>query len=431
MTKILEIKSKGLIDEKAIKLIGASTKRGNEEKIGMFGTGLNYSICAMLRQEIPFYVFSGNDEIKISTKEVEFSGHNFNVVCVNGAETSLTDSMGTEDWDGVYPFIREIYSNALDVDSDSTIKLVDDIVPEDGYTKFYIESNNDIINVVSNLNDFFIEKDTSLFTSEYGSIHPNKAKASIFRKGILAKSCENTKSCFSYNLNNVEINESRTVKNVWEAYREIGKLIESCTDKRILTTWLNFITGGNAGSIEHEAIVPSYWNKIYNPVLIDFILQHKYAVVEMKHLYTELDLKDRKQIPLGLCRRFLAYAPDADVLGLNKENQDAVTFVEKIPPTDLVDKVNDAIIILKKTRYATRLYSSIKYGSFYDSNTLGMAKNNTILLSTKLDTYSVAEIAKIIIEEQEHLTTGFEDETRNFQNHLFNLYYNEITRDVK
>ena len=47
-------------------------------------------------------------------------------------------------------------------------------------------------------------------------------------------------------------------------------------------------------------------------------------------------------------------------------------------------------------------------------------------LSLKLDSYSVDEIAKIIIEENEHNITGFEDETRSFQNHLFSLYYDQL-----
>ncbi len=39
------------------------------------------------------------------------------------------------------------------------------------------------------------------------------------------------------------------------------------------------------------------------------------------------------------------------------------------------------------------------------------------------------EIAKIIIEENEHNKTGFSDETRNFQNHFINLYYNELMKN--
>jgi predicted metallopeptidase len=75
-----------------------------------------------------------------------------------------------------------------------------------------------------------------------------------------------------------------------------------------------------------------------------------------------------------------------------------------------------------------RMVSQIKYCAFQASTTLGYAGDNIIWLSTKLDTYSVDEICKIIIEEQEHITSGFGDETRNFQNHLFNLYFNELTR---
>ena len=119
---------------------------------------------------------------------------------------------------------------------------------------------------------------------------------------------------------------------------------------------------------------------------------------------------------------------DLDVLGLNSKSE--VSFIEVSPNEVLLNKVLDALDLLKNTNYKNRFSFdlNIKYVKFFDSHTLGLAENDIIYLSAKLDTYSVDEVAKIIIEENEHNLTGYADETREFQNHLFNLYFEQLKR---
>jgi hypothetical protein len=69
----------------------------------------------------------------------------------------------------------------------------------------------------------------------------------------------------------------------------------------------------------------------------------------------------------------------------------------------------------------------ISYVSFVENDILGLAENGKIFLSTKLEVEDVSQIAKIIIEENEHNLSGLGDETRDFQNHLFKLFFNELT----
>lgn len=426
--KYLEIKSHGEMPLEAISLIGASTKRGDNNSIGMFGSGLKYAIAQIMRQEIPFVVFSGRKEIKITTEVVSFKGQSFNRILINGEPTSLTDSMGTEDWKGVFPFIREIYSNALDEDNNATIKLVTDFSKEIGYTSFYIEANADIIDLMNRFEDYFTIPKNALFKNEdYGEIYSKKSKIRIFRKGILAYEDSNMDSIFSYNLDSVEINESRVVKNIYECQNEIAKLIETCNDKRILRRWIQGLRNSNYGKFEHNCILPEWFTRYSNPAFIDVILENEYYPVELKETLDDGETKGRICLPLKLLKRFLKYAPDTDVLGLTT-SEDDLDFIEKTPTTELFDKVDDAVKLLKKTNYGNRLTSTIKYCHFTSDNALGMSKDGYIWLSTKLDLYSIDEIAKIIIEEQEHFTSGYSDETRSFQNHLFNLYFNEIMK---
>jgi hypothetical protein len=428
--KVLQIKSAGEMQLEAISLIGASTKRGDDSTIGMFGSGLKYAVASLLRQQIPFFVFSGNKEIKITTKSVDFGGKTFNRIFINGEQTSLTDSMGTEDWDGAFPFIREIYSNALDEDKNATIEVVDNVVPEAGFTTFYIHITPQINDLVIKFDEYFVDREKALFTNKHiGEIHTTRDGIRLYRKGILAYADRQDKSLFSYNLEHIGINESRVIRNNYEAYNEVASLLESCTDARILRRWITGLSGSNRGFYEHKCILGVWRDLANNPTLIEVILENKYFPIEMRELLDQEDKEDRLGLPSELLLRFLKYAPDVDILGMTStSDDDKKFFVEAQASQDLIDKIIDAVSRLKATPYSSRLSAPIKTCKFLRSNILGKAHDDCIYLSVKLDTYSVDEIAKIIIEEQEHLTSGFGDETRSFQNHLFNLFYNELTR---
>jgi len=428
--KFLEIKSRGEMAPQALSLIGASTKRGDDSTIGMFGSGLKYAIASVTRQDIPFMVFSGKREIKITTKEVIFADKPFNVICIDGKETSLTDSMGTEDWAGVFPFIREIYSNAIDEDENATIKIVDNVFSEAGYTKYYINATPDILLLIANFKDYFPKANDALFSSHlYGDIHTGGGNIRLFRKGILSYHEEREKSLFNYNLLNVEINESRILRNIYDARNKVGYLIESCTEKGLLRRWIRGLSGSDGNLFEHSCILSEWQTLVDNPVLVDVILESKYYPMMMDDMLDTEDKKGRVGLPLDVLSRFLKYAPDADILGLNSQGTGATQlYVEKTPSPALFDKVADSLSRLKKTKYSSRIRNEIKYCKFNSQDVLGTAAEKTIWLSIKLEDYSIDEISKIIIEEQEHLISGYGDETRQFQNHLFNLYYDTLTQ---
>lgn len=428
--KYLEIKSKGEMEIQAISLIGASTKRGDPNSIGMFGSGLKYAVASILRQEIPFAVFSGEREIRITTKEVVFGNKTFNQIYINGEQTSLTDTMGTEDWAGIFPFVREIYSNALDEDEDATIKIVDTFKQEPGFTTYYIEATEDVEKFMKNFDNYFVYTKDSIWANDKGEIHRRKEGTKVFRKGILAH-CDNHKeSLFSYNCYDITINESRVISNRYEVQRIVATLLESCTNPRILRLWINGISTAEEQIYEHDCILDDWYQTSINAVLPDVILENKYYPISLRNsgLLEQEDMKGRVGLPLDLLKRFIKYAPDIDILGFTSENDDKKTSMEKKPSDELVLKVSESLAELNQTSYGKRLVNEIKYCAFVDKLVLGNARKNVIWLSIKLDTYSVAEISKIIIEEQEHLHSGFIDESRAFQNHLFNLFYNELKR---
>lgn len=423
MKQYLEIKSSGEIDIQAFTLIGASTKKGDNSKIGMYGSGNKYSIATLLNQNIDFKVFSGEDEIVFTTKNQTFRDQDFKVILVNGVETSLTTTMGGNDWKNAFAPIREIYSNALDEDSDATLTKSSQFIAEKGYTKFYIELTEDVEHFYKNIHLYFCNTNPKvLYSSMNGSMFPNTDdnNTRVFRKGILSHFDTKNKALLHYNLDNIEINESRVVKYIWQIDYKLAILWKSCTNEELISTLLLRLNGSNNGFLEHK--IEWSESEVFSENWYSVCSGKKFAPVEYLEMFSQEELRNTYQLPMKFLKPLKEQFPDLQVLGMTSKTD--ANFVITKPNQILIDKVIDAMSKLNSTRYTHRFDNpQIEYVKFFNQGTLGLADDNKIYLSTKLDSYSVDEIAKIIIEENEHNITGFEDETRSFQNHLFNIYY--------
>ena len=150
----MEFSNKGEVEINAFKLLGASTKRGQNGKIGFFGTGLKYAIALMLREDIKFKVYVGTKEVKLGVRKTAFGGTKVGVITVNGEKTSMTTDAGI-DWKPWFA-IREIYSNALD--EGGAMELSDTFNPEAGKTKIYVEMSEKLGDVSSNWQSYFTMK---------------------------------------------------------------------------------------------------------------------------------------------------------------------------------------------------------------------------------------------------------------------------------
>jgi len=428
MEKYLEISSQGEIDVEAFTLIGASTKTNDDTKIGMFGSGNKYAISALMRSNIKFRVFSGENEIKFESKKRDFRGQEFNVIYVNGSETSLTTTMGGKDWDNSFAPIREIYSNALDEDSEASIKSVSKCVGIPGYTRFLIELTEDVNHFFKMRHLYFCNTNPKvLHSSEYGSIFKNEIGGiRLFRKGILSFTSSqesNQKSVFYYNLNDISINESRVITSQWRAKYEIAKIIKSCDKIDVVKYFIDSLKGGNAGYYEHELDYSHFSD--FNNVWYDLLKDKKLVPAEGLILFDSDQVRDSIVLPIKLLRSLVQQFPDLNVMGMNNNGSMIFNVVE--PSEILINKVIDSMKILNNSRYKPRISGKqIKYADFKDTNVLGYASEGIIYLSTKLDCEDVYTLSKIIIEENEHNISGFGDETREFQNHLFNLYFDEL-----
>ncbi|MBC8321231.1 MAG: hypothetical protein H8E34_10960 [Bacteroidetes bacterium] len=425
--KYLKIQSKGEIDINAFTLLGASTKKKDDSKIGFFGSGLKYAVASLLRNNIEFRIFSGETEVTFGVKPIKFREEEFNKIVVGGEVTSLTDAMGGDDWDEAFAPIREIYSNALDEDSDSTVKITENINPEATFTKVYIQMTSEMQDLYDNFDMYFLSKRSDvMFSNDFGAVYPatNKKKR-LFRKGILCFS-SNAVAFFHYNSSKFEINESRTLKDEWYAKRDIARCWGACSNVASIAEIVDVLNVGHKSSERYLE-----WSHVeFSDSWLSFCENKKFYAIEHEMIFNDYDKRNRIRLPLSMLGKLIRqYGDSIDVLGLSKDDPDEAIHYIKNPSQTLMNKVLDAISILRNTRYVERFNDpKIRIANFSDEYKAATIKDGVIVLASKLDSMTIHEIAKILIEENEHILSGYGDETREFQNHLFNLYFEELTR---
>lgn len=423
--EFIKISSKGEIDIRAFSKMGASSKRDDSTKIGMFGSGLKYSIAYLLRNKIAFKVFSGYREINFTLKEEVFRDKLINTICINGRETDLTTEMGM-DWQHWF-IIREIYCNALD-ESEGKIEIVklelEDIEPTEDFTTFYIEVDSKFKEIIENWNDYFSEKRTDLVYSDadFNQIYTGGEKLLVYRKGILCHKLT-IPSLFHYDMSWIQINESRTILSEWDFKYKLVSFIKNITDKKII----------------HRMIynINNYWEKDFywdlNGVFSDAwkkTIGKKWLVpYESAGLWEEEingELKGKHIILPNTMIKSLKMSFGSDIRVIGETDGDETGSRKIIENLDKKQKyyLDEAISFLENAEYQIKY--PIKVVKFSNENTLGQADKETIYLSEKLFNMGLKKIVAVIVEESEHNSTGFGDMTRAFQDHLFHLYISSL-----
>lgn len=235
-----------MIEPEALHLVGASSKRNDSSKIGQFGSGNKYAMAYLLRNGYELKVFSGTTEIKITTQKSTFRGDEYNVVYIDGEKTSITTEMG-KDWQ-FWQALREIYCNAID-EGDFSMDFVQNMEPVEGETHFYIDTKKDVMEFVSNFDNYFAQNKEVLFECEQGRILKKEPGiANVYRKGIKCYET-NKNSIFDYDISNISIDENRLVSYSWKIPEKIWDLIYRCTNKEVIMQVLhqsgdsNFLEG--------------------------------------------------------------------------------------------------------------------------------------------------------------------------------------------
>ena len=421
MKQFIKIESKGIIDPQAFLLLGASTKRDDNTKIGFFGSGLKYSIAYLLRNGINFKVFADYKEIKFGKQETKFRDKDFELIVINEEVTNMTTEMGL-DWEAWF-VLREIYCNAID-EGESSVTIVSGnlVEPIEDKTVFYIEVNDKFQEIINDWDKYFIEKrgDIVFYDSEANAIYSGGDELIVYRKGIRCYFSPEQKCSFNYDMSWIEINESRVIKSDWEFRYNLRRYLQKCKSTKVITHLYNTICNTFEKYLEWDSssnLFSDEWLLCLNNKVLVPVENAGYWESELKANPTQFLMLPSSLIN-GLKSRF---NEDVKVIG----DVDGISTKGDMKVIEVLSKkqeklLNDARLFLAAANYQIKY--EIKVVDFFKKDRLGLAKDNTILLSQKLFDMGKREVIATIIEEQEHLVTDFPDESRAFQSHFINKY---------
>lgn len=407
--KYIKIKNNGLMEPQALHLVGASTKRNDSSKIGMFGSGNKYALAYFLRNHHEVRIFAGQKEITVTTIAEKFRDQEFHVLHVDGVKTSITIDMG-KDWQ-FWQAMREIYCNAID-EGGAVMEMVQKVDPKDNETHWYIDTKKDVSEFVTKHDQYFATNKKVLFECEFGRILEKSGEiANIYRKGIRCFET-NKKSVYDYDFANIDIDENRLVKYFWQTEGKMWNLIYRCTNKEVIMSILH--NSSNHDFI--EGCLSDYCDihtSGISPEFIECLKELRLAPSGFAGLLKPEEVHNHVILPTKVFNSVRGYIPEQNVMAAFKVTLKGDMYRE-IEPNELQKQtIKDALYFLQECQQ--EMPYEIKVAIFDEKNIYGCAIDGVIWLSDTGLERGVNECVNTILEEYVHIKYDVKDETRGFQ----------------
>lgn len=413
--KYLKIVNNGELDIRLVALMGGTTKAGKENLIGNFGSGLKYTLAFLLRNNLSFKIFSGLNEVQIHTETEIIRDESFDIICINGHRTSITANMG-KDW-LPWMVIREIWSNSLD-EGGAYKEITTECVAEEGKTSFYIQIDSQIQKVINEWNKYFIHDMEPLSVKDNYTIYPGGESLRLYKQGVLIYEDDKRPALFSYDLANAPLNELREFTGSI-SYELCYAL--SGANERVVKYFLEII-----GEEYFEGSELDYtwsfitWGAPWKSVIGDAKLIYPKVIEDHLARGMKIDASNYIVVPKKV---YDCLTKQFEGIGALKVAKQGTAFYENYC-AKTENRINQALAILESCNYPIHPEIKFSYGFFEDKRTMAEVNfdTKTIYLSQAVLQKPLTDIISILIEEYEHYTTGYSDETREFQTHFIKLY---------
>ena len=410
--KYLRFTNSGEIELEALTLLGASTKRDDNSKIGMFGSGNKFAIAHLMKHKYPIRIFSGKDEIKIGLRDVSIRNQNFQAITFNEVATGITTEFG-KDWE-TWQALREFYANALD-EGGFTLDVVDELKPISDTTQIFVPYERDVEEFYRNSMDYFSDGKEVLFEHNGNKIlRKHSTESFIYRKGIRVFS-PHYDTLFDYDLVDIDITEDRIARYDWQIKEHIwNELLFKLNDTFLIRTILSKI--GSEQFFEHH--VTFYFGTQSKPSeqWEQVLKESKICATEMGGWLTEHEAKAFTFVPKNIYNQLSPLLEDENVGSVFKKNIKGELFRE-IEMSPAQEKTLEEA---KYFFYAADFIDPIKYDiivALADTpSRLGTVTSDKkiVVFDSALDA-GVQATVEVILEEYIHIKYNVFDETRAFQ----------------
>ena len=285
----LLIQNPGVAPVEGFTLLGVSTTRGCgvEGAIGQFGSGNKHAINVLLRAGLKVVAYCGKTRLDFQTRDDEIDDGLTRkpvkrVMCKLGGTSTRTIDLGwvldfgAIDWTDLGMALREFISNAIDrtlreengefvpalSDGRLSVAVVEDekIKAKDGYTRVYVEMNDEVQRYVDDLPKRFLH-----FSSD-----PAQVKKSFLSKSKANRNLNGTRTAVIYR-------EGVYVREVLD-YTE-----DSVYDYNFKTSQLEIDESRNSSDYAIRAAVARLYRQASTPELVP-VFQ---ALVDQKTIYEE------------------------------------------------------------------------------------------------------------------------------------------------
>jgi hypothetical protein len=307
-------------------------------------------------------------------------GKDFDFIRMTGPQGSerlgFTTHLGAH-WE-TWQVFRELYSNCLDEGGDLWATQVD---PAEDHTTIWVEGAA-FASAARRREEFFLEGE-ALYKSSLIEVHPGRG-AGVYYRGVLVGMLP-APSVYTYNLvGSARLTEDRTLHSLYEATSWITYTLQNCTDRKVIEAVL--LAGDRfEGSLSFSS--PS-----------------------VEFAETVMDVCERRGVA--------AVTPSAVTCAETWAQREA-----RVKPVSLSKAETDEIEAAKGflARIGYPVTAQIVVAETLGPDVFGMAKHGKIFLSRLTINRGGNFLIGTIMEEHLHLTQGFTDKSRAFQDFLIDL----------
>lgn len=378
---MLVFQNDGLIDLRAVTLMGANVKEG-PEPIGYFGTGLKYAIATCLRAGCTIDIWRGFERHKIESHDVEMRGRTFQAVHLDGRELSYTTELG-RNWE-LWMALRELYCNAQDEPGAKCFRSAE-VTPAEGKTTIAVEGMDAVWEELPNVINM---EPIKYAEPQAHMIDARQPGQFVFYRGVRVASNSNfmTPPKFTWDIKaHILLTEDRTMTSPIDLRMALDEVLIGSQDKELL----NEIIGAGNDYLESKLswlALASYPDSAAVEVIGDRIERGFFVPKSARNIYAKIKKLDR-------------YPASPDLNEIEKATlRKAIVFLNEIGY-----KVKEEIIVTDSI----------------GSSLFGTVDGQKIIISRDCFVEGVKFLAGTILEEHVHIKEGFDDESREMQNWLF------------